>query len=92
MRVETKMKLKNGFVLREVAGETVVVPVEADLNFNGMITLNEAAKVLWGVLEKETTAEELVDAILAEFDVDRATAQGDVDAFIQKLKGLDFLE
>ena len=86
------MKLKNGFVLREVAGETVVVPVEADLNFNGMITLNEAAKVLWGVLENETTAEELVDAILAEFDVDRATAQGDVDAFIQKLKGLDFLE
>lgn len=86
------MKLKNGFVLREVAGETVVVPVEADLNFNGMITLNEAAKVLWGVLEKETTAEELVDAILAEFDVDRATAQNDVDAFIQKLKGLDFLE
>ena len=86
------MKLKNGFVLREVAGETVVVPVEADLNFNGMITLTEAAKVLWGVLEKETTAEELVDAILAEFDVDRATAQGDVDAFIQKLKGLDFLE
>ena len=86
------MKLKNGFVLREVAGETVVVPVEADLNFNGMITLNEAAKVLWGVLEKETTAEELVDAILAEFDVDRATAQGDVDAFIQKLKGFDFLE
>ena len=86
------MKLKNGFVLREVAGETVVVPVEADLNFNGMITLNEAAKVLWGVLEKETTFEELVDAILAEFDVDRATAQGDVDAFIQKLKGLDFLE
>ena len=86
------MKLKNGFVLREVAGETVVVPVEADLNFNGMITLNEAAKVLWGVLEKETTAEELVNAILAEFDVDRATAQDDVDAFIQKLKGLDFLE
>lgn len=86
------MKLKNGFVLREVAGETVVVPVEADLNFNGMITLNEPAKVLWGVLEKETTAEELVNAILAEFDVDRATAQDDVDAFIQKLKGLDFLE
>jgi sensor domain CHASE-containing protein len=86
------MKLKKGFVLREVAGETVVVPVEAELNFNGMITLNETAKVLWGVLEKETTFEELVDAILVEFDVDRATAQNDVDLFIQKLKGLDFLE
>ena len=86
------MKLKNGFVLREVAGETVVVPVEADLNFNGMITLNETAQILWSVLENETTFEELVDAILAEFDVDRATAQNDVDLFIQKLKGLDFLE
>ena len=49
------MKLKKGFVLREVAGETVVVPVEAELKFNGMITLNEAAKVLWNVLENETS-------------------------------------
>ena len=56
------MKLKKGFVLREVAGETVVVPVEAELNFNGMITLNEAAKVLWSVLENETSTEDLVKA------------------------------
>lgn len=86
------MKLKKGFVLREVAGETVVVPVEAELNFNGMITLNEAAKVLWNVLENETSTEDLVKAILSEFDVDEKTAQNDVDAFVQKLKGLDFLE
>ena len=86
------MKLKKGFVLREVAGETVVVPVEAELNFNGMITLNEAAKVLWSVLENETSTEDLVQAILSEFDVDEKTAQNDVDAFVQKLKGLDFLE
>ena len=86
------MKLKQGFVLREVAGETVVVPVEAELNFNGMITLNEAAKVLWNVLENETSTEDLVKAILSEFDVDEKTAQNDVDAFVQKLKGLDFLE
>ncbi|MBR5119886.1 MAG: PqqD family protein [Clostridia bacterium] len=86
------MKLKKGFVLREVAGETVVVPVEAELNFNGMITLNEAAKVLWSVLENETSTEDLVKAILSEFDVDEKTAQNDVDAFVQKLKGLDFLE
>ena len=86
------MKLKKGFVLREVAGETVVVPVEAELNFNGMITLNEAAKVLWSVLENETSTEDLVKAILSEFDGDEKTAQNDVDAFVQKLKGLDFLE
>ena len=86
------MKLKKGFVLREVAGETVVVPVNAELNFNGMITLNETAKVLWKVLENETDEDALVKAILGEFNVDEATAQNDVALFIQKLKGLDFLE
>ena len=86
------MKLKKGFVLRKVAGETVVVPVEAELNFNGMITLNETAEVLWNALENETTTEELVKILLGEFDVDEATAQNDVSLFIQKLKGLDFLE
>jgi sensor domain CHASE-containing protein len=86
------MKLKKGFVLREVAGETVVVPVNAELNFNGMITLNETAKVLWKVLENETTEDALVKALLGEFNVYEATAQNDVALFIQKLKGLDFLE
>ena len=86
------MKLKKGFVLREVAGETVVVPVNAELNFNGMITLNETAKVLWNILENETTEDALVKAILGEFNIDEATAQNDVALFIQKLKGLDFLE
>lgn len=86
------MKLKKGFVLREVAGETVVVPVNAELNFNGMITLNETAKVLWNILENETTEDALVKAILGEFNIDEATAQNDVALFVQKLKGLDFLE
>ena len=80
------MKLKKGFVLREVAGETVVVPVEAELNFNGMITLNDSAKTLWRALENETTTEDLVKALCSEFDVDEATAQSDVELFIQKMK------
>ena len=86
------MKLKKGFVLREVAGETVVVPTGAELNFNGMITLNESAKLLWHALENETSQEELIKIILGEFNVDEATAERDVALFIEKLKGLDFLE
>lgn len=86
------MKLKEGFVLREVAGETVVVPVGAELNFHGMITLNETAKLLWRALERETDTDELTKLVLGEFDVDEATAKCDVEQFIQKLKGLNFLE
>ncbi len=86
------MKLKNGFVLREVAGDTVVVPAGAEVNFNGMITLNETAKTLWLALEKDTDIEGLTNALLSEFEVDEATAKAAAEKFVEKLKGLDFLE
>ena len=86
------MKLKKGFVLKEVAGKCVAVPTGTDINFNGMITLNGTAKVLWDCLEKGAETEELVNALLAEYDVDRETAEKHAVAFVEKLKGLNFLE
>ena len=44
------MKIKDGFLLQDVAGNTVVLPTEGDLNM--MITLNETAKFLWEKLEQ----------------------------------------
>ena len=85
------MKLKEGFVLQEVAGETVVLPVGADLDMNMMITLNDTARFLWEHLEKETTQEELVDALLGEYGVDRGTAQNCVADFVEKLAENEFL-
>ena len=41
------MKLKSGFVLKEIAGECVVVAVDSALNLDGMITLNSTAKTIW---------------------------------------------
>ena len=84
------MKLKNGFVLREVAGACVVVPTGADLNLNGMISLNETT--LWTCLEKETDTEALVAALLAEYDVDESTAREGVGKFVEKLRAHGFLE
>lgn len=86
------MKLKNGFVLREVAGECVVVPAEEDLNFNGMITLNATGKLLWSCLEKGTTIEEMTAALCSEYDIDQATAAADATEFADKLKERGFLE
>jgi hypothetical protein len=45
--LENKMKLKKGFVLRELAGECVVVSTNSELNLNGIITLNSTAKTIW---------------------------------------------
>ena len=85
------MKLKDGFLLRTVAGQTVVLPTGDELDLNMMITLNDTGKFLWQLLEKETTEEALVQAITAEYDVDEARAAKSVGAFVARLKELDFL-
>ena len=86
------MKLKDGFLLRNVAGQAVVLPMGGTLNLNTMITLNETGAFLWERLQKETDEAALVAALLKEYDVDEATAAKSVAAFIEKLKGHEFLE
>lgn len=86
------MKLKEGFILREVAGSNVVVPTGTDLNLNGMITLNDTGKTLWVALTDGADMDQLVAALLAEYDVDEATARAGAEAFVTKLKEHGFLE
>ena len=86
------MKLKDGFVLRDVAGSCVVVPTGADINFNGMISLNDTGKTLWQRLEAEATIDDLVDALTAEYDVDRDTARVGAERFVEKLRQHGFIE
>lgn len=86
------MKLKDGFILRSVAGQTVVLPTGEDLDLNMMITLNETGAFLWERLQDETNEEALVAALLAEYDVDQSTAQAAVAAFVKKLSDNGFLE
>lgn len=85
------MKLKDGFVLRTVAGETVVLPSGNVTNFDMMITLNDTGRFLWEKLESETDEAALVAAVLAEYDVSEDRAAASVQAFVARLKELDFL-
>ena len=61
------MKIKEGFILREVAGQIVVLPTGDQLDLNMMITLNDTGRFLWEHLQQETTNEELVAALLTEY-------------------------
>lgn len=80
------MKIKDGFILRQVAGNYIVVAVgEAVKTFNGVINLNESSAFLWKKLESGAEESELVEALLGEYDVERATAEKDVKLFISKL-------
>ena len=86
------MKIKEGFLLREVAGETVVIPSGDALDLNMMITLNSTAAFLWEKLQAETTEDALVAALLAEYDVAEADAKAAVVAFVKQLSENDILE
>ena len=80
------MKIKDGFILREVAGNYIVVAVgDAVKNFNGVINLNETGAFLWKILEKGGDSESLTSALLGEYDVAEEIAKADVEAFITKL-------
>ena len=85
------MKLKEGFLLREVAGQNVVLPTGDDLDLNMMITLNDTGAFLWEKLQAEIDEDGLVAALLAEYDVDKETAHKSVQAFVAKLNENGFL-
>ena len=85
------MRIKDGFLLRDVAGQNVVLPTGSDLDLNMMITLNDTGKFLWERLQTETDEAALVAALLAEYDVDEETAKVSVDRFVAKLKDNEFL-
>lgn len=87
------MKIKEDFILREVAGSYVVVPVNSlTLDFNGIINLNETGAFLFEILQRGADKQELVDSLLREYDVDYERASKDVDAFIDKVKTEGILE
>lgn len=87
------MKIKSGFVLKEIAGSFIVVSVgERVKEFNGVITLNETGVLLWKKLEAGATEEELVKVLLSEYDVDETTAKADVSGFVNKLKEAKLLK
>ena len=87
------MKIKDGFVIRQVGGEYVVVPVgERSKEFHGMINMNETGAFLWKFFTTEHTIEEGVDVLCAEYNVDRAVAETDVNRFADILQRNGFTE
>jgi len=88
------MKIKGDFMLREVAGQSIVVPLGSNVvTVNGIITLTESAVILWRKLEGGIDSmDELADALLAEYEVDRETALSSVEEFVGQLQDNSMIE
>lgn len=86
------MQIKKEFVLREIAGDYIIIPTGATvLEFNGLITVNEVGVTLWKMLQEEVTMEQLVKGVLDEYDVEEAVAREDIQEFLNKLVEGDIL-
>jgi len=86
------MKIKDGYMLRNVAGKYIVVPVgEETMDFNGIITTNETGAFLWKSLENEISQADLLKAFLNEYEIDEQIAAEDLSDFIKKLSDADLL-
>lgn len=87
------MKIKAGFMARQVVGEWVIIPVgERVADFNGIITLNETALFLWQALEQGADEKTLVAKLTEEFDVSPDEAAADIAEFLESLRSHGILE
>lgn len=77
------MKLvERGLTWRELDGTIVVLHLDRSVYLN----VTGAGTVIWKCLVHDCSFEDLVDAVLDEFDVDRPTAEGDVAQFVDELR------
>ena len=87
------MKIKDGFVMRDVMGQSVVIATgEASKTFSGMIKLNETGKIVWESISDGKSKDEIVKRIIDEFEVDKARAESGVNAFINNMVEKGFIE
>ncbi len=88
------MKIKKGFLVKKILDDYLVVPTGDNIvDFAVAVSLNESGAYLWEQLTTEKTSDELVSALMAEYEgIDEETAKEDVNEFLSMLKAHGFLE
>lgn len=87
------MRIAKEFILREIAGECVLVPTGATTQeFNGLITMSDTARFIWENMEKADSLDEMIEMILGEYEIDEETARKDAVGFISQLVQAGFVE
>ena len=93
MNSDIKIRANSNLMLREIAGEHLLIPVgEIAMNVHGMIGLSESGLLLWQRLQTDCFEADLVECILNEYDIDRETAVADVHEFLEKMENIGIIE
>lgn len=81
------MHIVPGFMVRQVAGETIAIPAGAAARqLSGLLALNGSGRILFDLLQTEQTTDSLVQALQEHYEIDPATATADVEEFLEILR------
>ena len=87
------MNIKKQLIKREIAGDTILVPVGKTVyESRGLFILNEVAALIWDVLPDAESEKEIVDKILEEYEVSREEAEADTAQFMAKLREMNIID
>ena len=87
------MKINGEFIMREVAGDAILSPGgNTALQFNGIIALGPVGALIWEGLSAGKDRSQLLSDILEKFEIDTATAEADLDEFLNQLAAENFIE
>lgn len=86
------MKLDEGFLIRNIAGEDVLVPIGSRvIDFKGLMTLTPVGAFIYRQLQEGKSEDEITSAILEEYETDERTARADLAEFLARLRELGIL-
>ena len=74
-------------VTRDVAGETIVVPVRSNVgDLDSIYTLNEVGTAIWGLIDGRKDVQKIIEKICSEYEISAEEAEQDIFEFIEQLK------
>lgn len=87
------MKVNENFIMREIAGESILVPVGQQAKVtDGVVTLNPVAAVIWRALREQPEYEAALKAVMDEFEIDEQQAREDLDEFLKQMQEAGLLK
>ncbi len=87
------MRIKRGFVVRSVGGQKYAVATgEVAKSFRGMLKINDMGEFIFNLLSENTTVDDVVSAILKEYDADENVVRVDVENFVSQLRTINIIE
>ena len=93
LKEEEDMKAKQGFILRNVVDEYILMPTGDNIGkFNGTVLLNEVSAFVWEKLQNSVSKDDLLRAVLDEFEVEKAVASADLDALLATFNEYGIIE